>query len=155
MGNASKTKLDKVVIRIAGDSGDGMQLAGDQFTSEAAAFGNDLATQPNFPAEIRAPQGTIHGVSSFQIQIADYDILTAGDRPDVLVAMNPAALKANVEDLPAGGILIVNSDDYTREYTGLHTQFTYRIGDRLNLQKVRVGEGLRFWGAKPDKRQTG
>lgn len=114
MGNASKTKLDKVVIRIAGDSGDGMQLAGDQFTSEAAAFGNDLATQPNFPAEIRAPQGTIHGVSSFQIQIADYDILTAGDRPDVLVAMNPAALKANIEDLPSGGILIVNADEFTK-----------------------------------------
>ena len=114
MGNSSKTKLDKVVIRIAGDSGDGMQLAGDQFTSEAAAFGNDLATQPNFPAEIRAPQGTIHGVSSFQIQIADYDILTAGDRPDVLVAMNPAALKANIEDLPSGGILIVNSDEFTK-----------------------------------------
>lgn len=114
MGNASKTKLDKVVIRIAGDSGDGMQLAGDQFTSEAAAFGNDLATQPNFPAEIRAPQGTIHGVSSFQIQIADYDILTAGDRPDVLVAMNPAALKANIDDLPSGGILIVNADEFTK-----------------------------------------
>jgi len=114
VGNASKTRLDKVVIRIAGDSGDGMQLAGDQFTSEAAAFGNDLATQPNYPAEIRAPQGTIHGVSSFQIQIADYDILTAGDRPDVLVAMNPAALKANIGDLPSGGILIVNSDEFTK-----------------------------------------
>lgn len=114
MGNASKTRLDKVVIRIAGDSGDGMQLAGDQFTSEAAAFGNDLATQPNYPAEIRAPQGTIHGVSSFQIQIADYDILTAGDRPDVLVAMNPAALKANIADLPSGGILIINSDEFTK-----------------------------------------
>ncbi|WP_010540111.1 2-oxoacid:acceptor oxidoreductase subunit alpha [Dietzia alimentaria] len=114
MGNVSKTRLDKVVIRIAGDSGDGMQLAGDQFTSEAAAFGNDLATQPNYPAEIRAPQGTIHGVSSFQIQIADYDILTAGDRPDVLVAMNPAALKANIDDLPSGGILIVNSDEFTK-----------------------------------------
>ena len=113
-GKSSRTKLDKVVIRIAGDSGDGMQLAGDQFTSEAAAFGNDLATQPNYPAEIRAPQGTLHGVSSFQIQIADYDILTAGDRPDVLVAMNPAALKANIADLPAGGILIVNSDEFTK-----------------------------------------
>ncbi|MBV9353677.1 MAG: 2-oxoacid:acceptor oxidoreductase family protein, partial [Mycobacterium sp.] len=85
--------LEKVVIRFAGDSGDGMQLTGDRFTSEAALFGNDLATQPNYPAEIRAPQGTLPGVSSFQIQIADYDILTAGDRPDVLVAMNPAALK--------------------------------------------------------------
>ena len=107
-------KLEQVVIRIAGDSGDGMQLAGDRFTAEAAAFGNDLATQPNFPAEIRAPQGTLHGVSSFQIQIADYDVLTAGDRPDVLVAMNPAALKSNLGDLPAGGILIVNSDEFTR-----------------------------------------
>ncbi|HYZ68986.1 MAG TPA: 2-oxoglutarate ferredoxin oxidoreductase subunit alpha, partial [Mycobacterium sp.] len=95
-GPATRQKLEKVVIRFAGDSGDGMQLTGDRFTSEAALFGNDLATQPNYPAEIRAPQGTLPGVSSFQIQIADYDILTAGDRPDVLVAMNPAALKANV-----------------------------------------------------------
>lgn len=114
MTTTSKKKLDKVVIRIAGDSGDGMQLAGDQFTSEAASFGNDLATQPNFPAEIRAPQGTLHGVSSFQIQIADYDILTAGDQPDVLVAMNPAAFKANIADLRAGGIVIVNSDEFTK-----------------------------------------
>ena len=79
-----REKLEKVVIRFAGDSGDGMQLTGDRFTSEAALLGNDLATQPNFPAEIRAPQGTLPGVSSFQIQIADYDILTAGDRPDVV-----------------------------------------------------------------------
>jgi len=94
-------KVDRVVIRFAGDSGDGMQLTGDRFTAEAAAFGNDLATQPNFPAEIRAPQGTLPGVSSFQLHFADYDILTPGDRPDVLVAMNPAALKANIADLPA------------------------------------------------------
>ncbi|NGY58739.1 2-oxoacid:acceptor oxidoreductase subunit alpha [Lentzea sp. NEAU-D13] len=107
-------KLDRVVIRFAGDSGDGMQLTGDRFTSEAAAFGNDLATQPNFPAEIRAPQGTLPGVSSFQLHFADYDILTPGDRPDVLVAMNPAALKANVVDLPDGGILIVNTDEFTK-----------------------------------------
>ena len=91
-----------------------MQLAGDRFTSEAAAFGNDLATQPNFPAEIRAPRGTLAGVSSFQIHFADYDILTAGDRPDVLVAMNPAALKANVADLPRGGTLIVNTDEFSK-----------------------------------------
>ncbi|MBV8929459.1 MAG: 2-oxoacid:acceptor oxidoreductase subunit alpha [Mycobacteriaceae bacterium] len=110
----SRQKLEKVVIRFAGDSGDGMQLTGDRFTSEAALFGNDLATQPNFPAEIRAPQGTLPGVSSFQIQIADYDILTAGDRPDVLVAMNPAALKANVSDLPRGGLIIANSDEFTK-----------------------------------------
>jgi 2-oxoglutarate ferredoxin oxidoreductase subunit alpha len=104
----------RVVIRFAGDSGDGMQLTGDRFTSEAAAFGNDLATQPNFPAEIRAPQGTLPGVSSFQLHFADYDILTPGDRPDVLVAMNPAALKANLADLPLGGILIANSDEFTK-----------------------------------------
>ncbi|HWD05835.1 MAG TPA: 2-oxoacid:acceptor oxidoreductase subunit alpha [Amycolatopsis sp.] len=106
-------KLDRVVIRFAGDSGDGMQLTGDRFTSEAAAFGNDLATLPNFPAEIRAPQGTIPGVSSFQVHFADYDILTPGDRPDVLVAMNPAALKANIADLPHQGTLIVNTDEFT------------------------------------------
>ncbi|MGB5149055.1 MAG: 2-oxoacid:acceptor oxidoreductase subunit alpha [Mycobacterium sp.] len=109
-----RQKLEKVVIRFAGDSGDGMQLTGDRFTSEAALLGNDLATQPNYPAEIRAPQGTLPGVSSFQIQIADYDILTAGDRPDVLVAMNPAALKANVADLPRGGLIIANSDEFTK-----------------------------------------
>ncbi|MFM8600173.1 MAG: 2-oxoacid:acceptor oxidoreductase subunit alpha [Mycobacterium sp.] len=107
-------KLEKVVIRFAGDSGDGMQLTGDRFTSEAALFGNDLATQPSYPAEIRAPQGTLPGVSSFQIQIADYDIFTAGDRPDVLVAMNPAALKSNIADLPRGGVLIVNTDEFTK-----------------------------------------
>lgn len=120
-GHALKTtrqteiaKLDRVVIRFAGDSGDGMQLTGDRFTSEAAAFGNDLATLPNFPAEIRAPQGTLPGVSSFQLHFADYDILTPGDRPDVLVAMNPAALKANIGDLPAGGTLIVNTDEFNK-----------------------------------------
>ncbi|ORX07366.1 2-oxoglutarate ferredoxin oxidoreductase subunit alpha [Mycolicibacillus trivialis] len=109
-----RQKIEKVVIRFAGDSGDGMQLTGDRFTSEAALFGNDLATQPNYPAEIRAPQGTLPGVSSFQIQIADFDILTAGDRPDVLVAMNPAALKANIDDLPRGGLVIANSDEFTK-----------------------------------------
>src|ERR1700737_714855 len=109
-----REKLEQIVIRFAGDSGDGMQLTGDRFTSEAALFGNDLATQPNYPAEIRAPQGTLPGVSSFQIQIADYDILTPGDRPDVLVAMNPAALKANVGDVPSGGTVIVNTDEFTK-----------------------------------------
>src|SRR4029079_6399560 len=108
------TKLDRVVIRFAGDSGDGMQLTGDRFTSEAAAFGNGLATLPNFPAEIRAPQGTLPGVSSFQLHFADYDILTPGDRPDVLVALNPAALKANIGDLPPGGTLIVNTDEFNK-----------------------------------------
>jgi 2-oxoglutarate ferredoxin oxidoreductase subunit alpha len=113
-GSSHRQRLEQVVIRFAGDSGDGMQLTGDRFTSEAALFGNDLATQPNYPAEIRAPAGTLPGVSSFQIQIADYDILTAGDRPDVLVAMNPAALKANIGDLPRGGMVIANSDEFTK-----------------------------------------
>jgi 2-oxoglutarate ferredoxin oxidoreductase subunit alpha len=111
---SNRQRLENVVIRFAGDSGDGMQLTGDRFTSEAALFGNDLATQPNYPAEIRAPAGTLPGVSSFQIQIADYDILTAGDRPDVLVAMNPAAMKANIGDLPRGGMVIANSDEFTK-----------------------------------------
>src|SRR5574340_1218520 len=111
---SERQRLEQVVIRFAGDSGDGMQLTGDRFTSEAALFGNDLATQPNYPAEIRAPQGTLPGVSSFQIQIADYDILTAGDRPDVLVAMNQAALKANLPDLPRGAMIIVNTDEFTK-----------------------------------------
>jgi 2-oxoglutarate/2-oxoacid ferredoxin oxidoreductase subunit alpha len=107
-------KRDRVVIRFAGDSGDGMQLTGDRFTSETAAFGNDLSTLPNFPAEIRAPAGTLPGVSSFQVHFANYDILTPGDRPDVLVAMNPAALKANIADLPPGGVLIVNTDEFSK-----------------------------------------
>ncbi len=105
-------QLDQVVIRIAGDSGDGMQLTGDRFTQETAMFGNDLATFPNFPAEIRAPQGTLAGVSSFQLHFADHDILTAGDRPDVLVAMNPAALKANLGDMPKGSTIIVDTHDF-------------------------------------------
>ena len=106
-------QLHRVVIRIAGDSGDGMQLTGDRFTQETALFGNDLATFPNFPAEIRAPQGTLAGVSSFQLQFADHDILTPGDRPDVLVAMNPAALKANLGDMPKDATLILDTHDFT------------------------------------------
>jgi 2-oxoglutarate ferredoxin oxidoreductase subunit alpha len=107
-------QLDRVIIRFAGDSGDGMQLAGDRFTQETAVFGNDLSTLPNFPAEIRAPAGTLPGVSSFQVHFADHDILTPGDAPDVLVAMNPAALKANLADLPRGADLIVNTDEFTK-----------------------------------------
>ncbi len=109
----SPSAASRVVVRFAGDSGDGMQLVGDRFTSQAAVFGNDLATFPSFPAEIRAPAGTLPGVSSFQLHFADYDILTPGDRPDVLVAMNPAALRAHVGDVPRGGVLVVNTDDFT------------------------------------------
>jgi 2-oxoglutarate ferredoxin oxidoreductase subunit alpha len=107
-------QLDRVVIRFAGDSGDGMQLTGDRFTSETAQLGNDISTLPNFPAEIRAPAGTLPGVSSFQVHFADTDILTPGDAPNVLVAMNPAALKANLADLPRGADIIVNTDEFTK-----------------------------------------
>ncbi|ANH92876.1 2-oxoglutarate ferredoxin oxidoreductase subunit alpha [Streptomyces sp. SAT1] len=113
-GTKDVRRVDRVVIRFAGDSGDGMQLTGDRFTSETASFGNDLSTLPNFPAEIRAPAGTLPGVSSFQLHFADHDILTPGDSPDVLVAMNPAALKANLGDLPRGAEIIVNTDEFTR-----------------------------------------
>jgi len=105
-------KIEDVVIRFAGDSGDGMQLTGGQFTSSSALAGNDLATLPDFPAEIRAPQGTLPGVSAFQVRIADYDIHTPGDQPDVLVAMNPAALKKSIADLKPNGILIANTDEF-------------------------------------------
>lgn len=105
-------ELDKVIVRFAGDSGDGMQLAGTRFTSDSALFGNDLATFPNFPAEIRAPAGTVAGVSSFQVQIADFDILTPGDEADVLVAMNPAALKAHLKGVKPGGMIIANADAF-------------------------------------------
>ena len=142
---------DRVVIRFAGDSGDGMQLTGDRFTSETASFGNDLSTLPNFPAEIRAPAGTLPGVSSFQLHFANYDILTPGDRPDVLVAMNPAALKANVADLPAGGVLIVNTDEFTKRnltkvgYDGL------AAGRRL----ARAVHGARGRDGDADPRRAG
>lgn len=105
-------KLDEVVIRFAGDSGDGMQLTGSQFTNTSAMIGNDLSTLPDFPAEIRAPAGTLPGVSAFQVRIADYDIHTPGDAPDVLIAMNPAALKKELRDLKPNGVVIVNTDEF-------------------------------------------
>ena len=113
MGTKTVQRVGTVTIRFAGDSGDGMQLTGDRFTSVTAKVGNDLATLPDFPAEIRAPAGSLPGVSGFQLHFADHDILTPGDRPDVLVAMNPAALHTNLPDLVPGGTLIVNSDAFT------------------------------------------
>ncbi|MBP0461389.1 2-oxoacid:acceptor oxidoreductase subunit alpha, partial [Streptomyces montanisoli] len=107
-------RLERVVVRFAGDSGDGMQLTGDRFTTQTAEFGNDLSTLPNFPAEIRAPAGTLAGVSSFQLHFADHDIATPGDTPDVLVAMNPAALRANLADLPRGAEIILDTDAFTK-----------------------------------------
>ncbi len=105
-------QLDQVIVRFAGDSGDGMQLTGDRFTTSSALLGNDLSTFPDFPAEIRAPAGTVNGVSAFQVHISDHDILTPGDAPNVLVAMNPAALKANIDMMAKGTVLIVNSDSF-------------------------------------------
>jgi 2-oxoglutarate ferredoxin oxidoreductase subunit alpha len=107
-----RKRVDRVVIRFAGDSGDGMQLTGDRFTSASAFFGNDLSTLPDYPAEIRAPAGTLAGVSAFQIHFSDHDILTPGDQPGILIAMNPAALKANIKDLISGGMLMVNQDAF-------------------------------------------
>src|SRR6195952_591307 len=106
--------LAQVIIRFAGDSGDGMQLTGDRFTVETAAFGNSLSTLPDFPAEIRAPAGTLPGVSAFQLHFADHAVVTPGDAPTVLVAMNPAALKANIGDLPRGGTVIIDTDEFTK-----------------------------------------
>ncbi len=105
---------ERIVVRFAGDSGDGMQLTGDRFTSATAVLGNDLATLPDFPAEIRAPAGTVHGVSAFQIQFASSDITTPGDHADVLIAMNPAALKADLETVAKGGVLVLNEDSFTQ-----------------------------------------
>src|SRR5690348_12335585 len=106
-------EVETVTIRFAGDSGDGMQLTGTQFTNTSAVVGNDISTLPDFPAEIRAPAGSLPGVSGFQLHFADHDILTPGDAPNVLVAMNPAALKTNLADLPKGGTLIVDADAFT------------------------------------------
>src|SRR3982750_511211 len=105
-------RIDEVVIRFAGDSGDGMQLTGPQFSNTSALLGNDLSTLPDFPAEIRAPAGSLPGVSGVQIHFSDHDILTPGDAPNVLVAMNPAALKTNLRDLPRGATIIVNRDAF-------------------------------------------
>src|SRR5271157_3468397 len=106
-------ELDSVTIRFCGDSGDGMQLAGTQFTNASAILGNDISTLPDFPAEIRAPAGSLAGVSGFQVHFSNHDIHTPGDALNTLVAMNPAALKTNLKDLEPGGVLIVNSDAFT------------------------------------------
>src|SRR5215204_5567098 len=111
-GQKRVQEVESVTIRFAGDSGDGMQLAGTQFTNVSAILGNDIATFPDFPAEIRAPAGTLAGVSGFQVHFASTDIHTPGDALDVLVVMNPAALKTNVRDLQPGGILVVNTEGF-------------------------------------------
>lgn len=132
--------LDHLIIRFAGDSGDGMQLTGDRFSSVSASFGNDLSTMPDFPAEIRAPQGTVNGVSAFQVNIADHDITTPGDEPNVLVAMNPAALMADLHRLEIGGTLIVNEDSFDErnlEKAG-YTENPLDNGSLSNYRLLRV-----------------
>ncbi len=167
-------ETESVTIRFAGDSGDGMQLTGDQFTDTSALMGNDIATLPDFPAEIRAPQGTLPGVSSFQIQFSQNDIYTAGDSPDVLVVMNPAALKVNLKDLDSGGLLVVNTDSFAEEnlkkagwksnpledntlkdYSVLRVPFSSLTKNALENSKIKPTEidrcknffalGLMFW----------
>lgn len=134
---------DRIVIRFAGDSGDGMQVAGSRFTDASAYFGNDLSTLPSFPAEIRAPAGTLPGVSSFQVQIADFDILTAGDAPDCLVAMNPAALRANLSDLRPGGTLIVNTEAFDERNLA-------KAGYRSNPLETDIVASFRIIGVPMD-----
>src|SRR5262245_28662666 len=133
--------LERAVIRFAGDSGDGMQLTGEQFTTESAVAGNDIATLPNFPAEIRAPAGTLFGVSSFQLQFGSQRVYTPGDRLDCLVAMNPAALKVRLRDLKPGGLLIVNTSAYDKrnlDKAGYPTNPLDEpaLGERYRLHKV-------------------
>ena len=132
--------LHEVVIRFAGDSGDGMQVTGSQFTSTSALVGNDLSTLPDFPAEIRAPAGTLPGVSAFQVRIADYDIHTPGDAPDVLVAMNPAALKANLRDLKPNGVVIANTDEF-------HERNFKKVGIATNPLEDGTLDGFRLFRA--------
>src|SRR5204862_6387639 len=136
-------ELDRAVIRFAGDSGDGMQLTGEQFTTESAVAGNDIATLPNFPAEIRAPAGTLFGVSSFQLQFGSQRVYTPGDRLDCLVAMNPAALKVHLRDLKEGGLLILNTNAFEKKN---RDRAGYRenpiddatLGERYRLHKVDI-----------------
>ncbi|MCA8972800.1 MAG: 2-oxoacid:acceptor oxidoreductase family protein, partial [Planctomycetes bacterium] len=132
-------KIDEAVIRFAGDSGDGMQLTGSEFTSNAALFGNDLATFPDFPAEIRAPAGTLPGVSAFQVRFSSQDVFTPGSQPDVLVAMNPAALKVHLPDLKKGGILIANTAAFEKRLSLQQAGWeTNPLEDEAILQGYRV-----------------
>ncbi len=140
----SKTKrevIEQAVIRFAGDSGDGMQITGSQFTNTVALYGNDIATFPDYPAEIRAPAGTVPGVSGFQLNFSSGEVHTPGDSVDVLIAMNPAALKVNVADLKANGILIVNSDSFKEDGSPQGTPDYQSAGRSLAGQVPRVSGG--------------
>ncbi len=137
MANKVSNNTDVVTIRFSGDSGDGMQLTGNQFSNTSAIFGNDLSTLPDFPAEIRAPQGTLYGVSSFQMQFGDREIYTPGDDLDALVAMNPAGLKVHLDELKENGILIINTDNFTPKNLKLANWETNPIEDKKLLEKYR------------------
>src|ERR1700752_3967823 len=134
----SRKELDRAVIRFAGDSGDGMQLTGEQFTTESAWAGNDLATLPNFPAEIRAPAGTLFGVSSFQLQFGSQRVYTPGDRLDCLVAMNPAALKVHLSDLKEGGLLVLNTSAFEKKNLDRAGYATNPLDDVALTERYRV-----------------
>src|SRR5213593_920142 len=134
----SLKELDRAVVRFAGDSGDGMQLPGEQFTTEAAWAGNDIATLPNFPAEIRAPAGTLFGVSSFQLQFGSRRVYTPGDRLDCLVVMNPAALKVHLRDLKDGGLLILNTNAFEKKNLDRAGYATNPLDDAALEQRYRV-----------------
>src|SRR5262245_16393994 len=129
--------LEGATVRLAGDSGDGMQLAGTQLTSTSALAGNDIATFPDFPAEIRAPRGTLAGVSGFQVHFASTEIFTPGDRLNALVAMNPAALKTNLSDLEPGGILIVDEDSFGKKDLEL-AKYDYNPLDNTSLEGYQL-----------------
>src|ERR1700747_52504 len=136
-GKTKREVIDQAVIRFAGDSGDGMQITGSQFTNTVALYGNDIATFPDYPAEIRAPAGTLPGVSGYQLHFSSSDVYTPGDAVDVLIAMNPAALKANMADLKANGILIVNSDS-VKETDLRKAQMTSNPLEDHSLDKFRL-----------------
>jgi len=137
LSKSRREKIEQAVIRFAGDSGDGMQITGSQFTNTVALYGNDIATFPDFPAEIRAPAGTLPGVSGYQLHFSSNDVYTPGDAVDVLIAMNPAALKVNVADLKANGILIVNSDSF-KETDLRKAQMTSNPLEDHSLDKFRL-----------------
>ena len=143
-GSKRSVEMDAVTVRFCGDSGDGMQLTGGEFTKASALAGNDISTLPDFPAEIRAPAGTTAGVSGFQIQFAAEQVFTPGDEPDVLVAMNPAALKVNIADVPRGGLIIINEGAFTK--ANLRTaQFPGTTLKMANFQSAHL-EGAQLGG---------
>jgi len=159
-----KERLSAITVRFAGDSGDGMQLTGDQFSDTSAVMGNDFSTLPDFPAEIRAPVGTLPGVSSFQIQISDFVIYTPGDFADVLIAMNPAALSVNIQNVKKGGLIIVNENVFNeqtlkkagwkanprQEVSRLENRHSFNVDPRTDEVIFRVDYAFAFVAANDE-----